>query len=146
LAKLRFPGPAMLRITIDEGEEAVVLRLEGQLIRALGRRCGAVLAKSFRGGEMAQMIGASRETVTRLLSDLRTGGVGVLILLSAAQGPANRLRRPALPQKRNKAARQSGSPSLLGFLLLHLQKWNPNSAVSVRGVTKCVPLKVDRKL
>jgi anti-anti-sigma regulatory factor len=32
MAKLRFPGPAMLRISIDEGEEAVVLRLEGQLI------------------------------------------------------------------------------------------------------------------
>jgi hypothetical protein len=26
------------------------------------------------------------------------------------------------------------------------QKWTPSSAAIVRGVTQCVPLKVDRKL
>ena len=55
---------------------------------------------------------------------------------SRAQAGALRTHEPVLI---------AGRPKLLAAIS-RLQKWKPSSAVSVRGVTKWVPLNVERKL
>ena len=77
----------------------------------------------------------------------RAGGVRVLTL-SRPQRERPALDSPATLTLRGKRKPTApGPPSLPQDLdCCILQKWKPNSAVSVRGVTKCVPLKVDRKL
>lgn len=57
------------------------------------------------------------------------------------------LRCTSSVRGRTKCVAQSFSRSQEDLLLRRMhQKWKPSSAVYVRGVTKCFPLNVDRKL